>query len=74
MLCPAGVAIIDPDELGVPVGSWVKVSGRMLMADALKFDEPTYSGVNWSVSPSNPWRGDSELVIQMRSKPKALRE
>ena len=33
MLCPVGVAIIDPDELGV-VGSRVKVSGRMLMADA----------------------------------------
>ena len=73
LLCPVGVAIIDPAELGVPVGSRVKVSGRMLMASALKF-EHGYSGAARGISLREPWEGDGELVIQMRGKPKVLTE
>ena len=72
LLCPVGVAIIDPVELGVPAGSRVNVSGRMLMASALKFIGPGYSGVAEQISLTDGQL--SELVIQMRGKPKVLKD
>ena len=72
LLCPVGVAIIDPVELGVPVGSRVKVGGRMRMASALKFIEPGYSGIAEQISVTDGQF--AELVIQVRGKLKVLKE
>lgn len=75
-LAPAGVGIVDPAELGIPAGTRVRVRGRMIAHTA---------GVDVIEVPGKPkvFRGvrrigeappDGALVIQMRGKPKVLKE
>lgn len=74
LLCPVGVAIVNPNELGVPAGSRVKVKGRMFMAGAKKFFQTERSGGGIAEPVSLPGRKGGELIIRLHGKPKLLRD
>ena len=73
LLC-LGVGVVEPGKLGVPVGSKVRVSGRMLMTFALAPAGSRDDNVAKRISLQSPWQVGSELVIQLRGKLRVLKE
>ena len=69
-----GKGIIEPEQLGIAVGSPVRVRGTMVSTSAIKFFKlkGTSGGLAKGVSAAETWQPDSELVIQVKGNPKAL--
>ena len=74
LLSSVGVAIADPAELSVPVGSTVKVSGTLISAGAVKFFQTAPSGgIAEHVIPSSP-EVNGGLVLKLRGHAKKVTE